>query len=207
MKEIKLTWLGHSCFKLEEDGFVVVFDPMKDGSVPGVRPVREKADLVLCSHGHGDHNAAELIDVSDAKEESPFRIIPMSSFHDDAEGKKRGLNTIYMLDDGTLRVAHMGDIGCIPDALVLKVLQGVDLLLMPVGGHYTLEPDDAAKLVKMIAPKVVIPMHYRTDSMGFDVIAEPDAFLAHFSNVVNYDGPCFTLTPETAPQTAVLTYR
>ena len=207
MKEIKLTWLGHSCFKLEEDGFVVVFDPMKDGSVPGVRPVREKADLVLCSHGHGDHNAAELIDVSGAKEEGPFRVWPMSSYHDDAEGKKRGLNTIYMLDDGTLRVAHMGDIGCIPDAVVLKALQGVDLLLMPVGGHYTLEPDDAAKLVKMIAPRVVIPMHYRTDSMGFDVIAEPDAFLAHFDNVVNYDGPSFILTPETAPQTAVLTYR
>ncbi|MBO4288583.1 MAG: MBL fold metallo-hydrolase [Lachnospiraceae bacterium] len=207
MKEIKLTWLGHSCFKIEEDGFVVILDPMKDGSVPGVRPVREKADLVLCSHGHGDHNAAELIDVSEAKAESPFRIWPMSSYHDDAKGTKRGLNTIHMLDDGTLRVAHMGDIGCIPEEIVIRALKGVDLLLMPVGGHYTLSPADAAKLTEMIAPKVVIPMHYRTDHFGFDVIAEPEEFLSFRNDVVHYDGPEFILTPETRPQTAVLTYK
>ena len=207
MKEIRLTWLGHSCFKVEETGFTVVFDPMKDGSVPGVRPVREKADLVLCSHQHGDHNAAELIDVSDAKPNTVFQISTFTCPHDDADGTKRGMNTIHILDDGELRVAHMGDVGCIPEQEIIDALKGVDLMLLPVGGFYTLQPDDAAKLAEMTGAKVVIPMHYRTDSMGFDVIAEPDAFLAHRDNVVYYDGPCFVLNSETEPQTAVLSYK
>ena len=205
--EIRLTWLGHSCFKIEKGGFTVVIDPMQDGSVPGVRPVREKADLVLCSHGHGDHNAAQLIDVSAAKENTVFAVRTFQCPHDDADGSKRGMNTIHVLDDGTLRVAHMGDVGCIPAQETVDALKGVDVLLMPVGGHYTLEPDDAAALTAMIAPRVVIPMHYRTETMGFDVIATPDRFLSHRDDVVYYDGPVFTLTDETQPQTAVLQYR
>ena len=205
--EIRLTWLGHSCFKIEKGGFAVVIDPMQDGSVPGVRPVREKADLVLCSHGHGDHNAAQLIDVWAAKENTVFAVRTFQCPHDDADGSKRGMNTIHVLDDGTLRIAHMGDVGCIPAQETVDALKGVDVLLMPVGGHYTLEPDDAAALTAMIAPRVVIPMHYRTDTMGFDVIATPDRFLSHRDDVVHYDGPVFTLTDETQPQTAVLQYR
>lgn len=205
--EIRLTWLGHSCFRIEKDGFAVVIDPMKDGSVPGVRPVREKADLVLCSHGHGDHNAAELVDVSQAKENTVFQIRTCVCPHDDAGGTLRGMNTIHILDDGCMRIVHMGDVGCVPSAEALDAIRGADLLLMPVGGHYTIDPDGAAALTEEIAPRVVIPMHYRTGSMGFDVIATPDAFLAHRNDIVRYDSPCFVLTDETAPQTAVLEYR
>ena len=182
MKEIKLTWLGHSCFKVEEDGFAVVFDPMKDGSVPGVRPVREKADLVLCSHGHGDHNAAELIDVSDAKADSPFRIYPMSSYHDDAEGRKRGMNTIYMLDDGTMRIAHMGDIGCDLTDEQIDRIRGCDLLMIPVGGFYTIDCRQAHDMVGQIDPKVVIPMHYRSRKFGYDQISGREEFVELIGN-------------------------
>ena len=153
---IKLTWLGHSCFKIEKRGFCVVIDPMQDGSVPGVKPVREKADLVLCSHQHGDHNAKELIDTSEAKENTVLSITEYVCPHDDAGGSKRGMNTIHVLDDGELKVAHMGDVGCIPDGQIVEALKGVDLMLIPVGGFYTLSPEDAAKLTEMIGPRVVI---------------------------------------------------
>ncbi len=207
MKSIKLTWLGHSCWKIEKDGVTIVLDPMQDGSVPGVRSVRESADLVLCSHGHGDHNAEQLITLTGKDVSEVFDISSYECPHDDACGTKRGMNQIRILKSEGLSVAHMGDVGCIPAQEIIQALKGVDVMLLPVGGYFTLAPELAAKLVELTAPRVVIPMHYRTDSAGYDVISTVDGFLSFFDNTVYYDGPVFELDETTISQTAVMTYR
>lgn len=171
-----ITWIGHSCFKVEKEGFSVVFDPYQDGYVPGLGPVREEADLVICSHEHGDHAARECVEL---KEDGvcPFIITTIESFHDDKGGELRGENKITILDDGNLRLAHFGDQGCIPDEEAIEELMDLDIALIPVGGHYTIDGNEAAELVKKINAKTVIPMHFKTDTFGFDVISKVDTFI------------------------------
>lgn len=172
---MKITWIGHSCFRVEKDGYAVVIDPYEDGSVPGLKPVREKADLVLCSHEHGDHNARHLVKMT-CNGTSPFRITELSTFHDDAKGTQRGKNTMFLLDDGETKLAHLGDLGCEPKPEQLEMLKGLDCLLIPVGGFYTIDAEQAAALVEKIKPRMVIPMHYRSGRFGFSVIGTVDAF-------------------------------
>ena len=175
----KLTWIGHSCFRIEEDGYVVILDPYADGSVPGLSKVREEADLVLCSHEHGDHNARSVIKLREGKK-NPWKITYIDTWHDDAKGRKRGPNRITILDDGTCRIAHLGDLGCPLTEEQEKDLKGVDILLVPVGGHFTIDGNEAADLVKKTAPAVAIPMHFRSPEFGFDVISTVDGFCRRF---------------------------
>lgn len=174
---MKVTWLGHSCFKVEKDGFSVILDPYQDGSVPGLKNVREQANLVLCSHEHGDHNGRECVTLVSGVE-NPFTVSQITTYHDDANGKLRGNNQITILDDGSERLVHLGDLGCALDEEQICKLQGADVLLVPVGGFYTIDARQAVEIVEQLQPKKVIPMHYRNDesSFGFDVIETVDVF-------------------------------
>ena len=166
-----ITWLGHSCFRVESRGYTAVLDPYADGSVEGLLPVRETADLVLCSHEHGDHNARDLVTLREGK--APvFRVETISTYHDDQKGAKRGPNTIHILDDGVFRAAHAGDLGCALSGEELEKLKGLDVLMVPVGGYYTIDAAQARALVNAVKPRIVIPMHYRGQGFGFDVLAE-----------------------------------
>ena len=176
-----LTWIGHSCFKLEKDDFSVIFDPYRDGSVPGLDPVRESANLVLSSHGHGDHDAVENIQVTNSRD-NPFLITEIPSWHDDAQGTLRGKNTIRILDDGIFRIAHMGDIGDVLTAGQIEKIGKIDVMLLPVGGFFTVDADHAKAIVDQIRPRTIIPMHFRGDGFGFDVIETAEPFLALFEH-------------------------
>ena len=152
---MKITWIGHSCFRIEQDGYAVVIDPYEDGSVQGCKPVREKADAVLCSHEHGDHNARKVVTLSGAEgKSSPFTITKLETFHDDVKGAKRGRNTIHIITDGQTKIAHMGDLGCEPEPEQMTKLQGLDVMLIPVGGFFTIDAKQAVDLVHKLAPKV-----------------------------------------------------
>ena len=169
---------------------------------------KEKADLVLCSHEHGDHNASELIDVSEAKQNTVLTITEFVCPHDDAGGSKRGLNKIHIIDDGELKVAHMGDVGTTAlENDALDALYGCDLLLIPVGGHYTVDAAEAKALVDRIAPRVTVPMHYRSayPAFGFGVLATVHPFLDLFdeSEVLRADSPSFTLSG-TSPRLVIV---
>ena len=108
---MKITWIGHSCFKIEEGGYSIVIDPYDDNYVPGLRPVRESANEVLCSHEHGDHNARKRVKpVVGAA--SPFTVTKIETYHDPQRGALRGPNTIHILSAGGKRIAHFGDLGC-----------------------------------------------------------------------------------------------
>lgn len=193
-KPVTITWLGHSCFKLEKEGYVLITDPYKDDSVPGLSSIRETADAVFCSHEHGDHNGRENVCIrqadctkavdSDETENGilteymlkakatvakagPFTVTSIETYHDEVKGAKRGKNTIRIFDDGNVRIAHFGDIGCELKAEQVEILRGVDVAMIPVGGYYTIGPKEAAGLAEQIQAKHVIPMHYRDDDAGF----------------------------------------
>ena len=190
---MKLTWIGHSCFRLEEDGFTILFDPYEDGSVPGLAPVREEADLVLCSHDHFDHNAADLVTLRTGGT-NPFSITEIPTYHDEKQGALRGLNVIRLLEKDGRKIVHFGDIGCDLTEEQKEMLSGADLVMIPVGGYFTVDADMAAHIVQSIEAKTVIPMHFRDRSFGFDVIAPVDDFLRLFRNVerngcsISWDG-------------------
>ena len=175
---MELKWLGHSCFRLTHEGWSVVIDPFEPGSVPGLRDIAETADAVLCSHGHHDHNYTAAVTIREHEGESPFLVDSIGTFHDPERGKLRGKNTIHIFTAGDRRVAHLGDLGCELKAMQKVMLRGLDALLCPVGGFYTIDAAQARALLEELQPKAFIPMHYRTERFGFDVIGTLDDFLA-----------------------------
>ena len=201
---MNVIWKGHSCFTLEFEDGCVVLDPYQDGAVPGLAPLRLTADAVLCSHEHRDHGARSLVTLTGRTPAFQFTALP--TFHDPEGGALRGPNTIHILSAEGLRIAHMGDLGCPLTPEQTDLLQGMDAILIPVGGFYTIDAHQAQDLLETLKPRVVIPMHYRSDTFGYDVIARLDDFLALRSDVVRYPGNTLVLTQDTPPQTAVLTY-
>ena len=201
---MRLIWHGHSCFSVEAEGYTVVFDPYADGSVPGYAPLRLSADAVFCSHGHGDHNARELVVLSGRA--CPLRVEAVPCFHDERHGLLRGRNTIHILEAEGLRLAHLGDLGHMPKGKTLERLRGLDAVMIPVGGFYTIDAKAANALVNEIRPRVVLPMHYRLAENGYDVISEVTDFAALRENTVTYDTDSLDLNADTPAQTAILRY-
>lgn len=195
--ELKITWLGHSCFRIESGDYAFVCDPFEDGSVPGLRNVRETADAVFCSHGHGDHSAVECVTLSGKSAPADFSMREFSCPHDDCGGRKRGANTARLFSLAGLTVCHLGDIGAMPDAAVIDALRGCDALLVPVGGFYTVDADTAFEICRAVQPRVIVPMHYRGENFGYDVIGTLDAFTKHFASVTALPGASFTLAKDT----------
>ncbi|MCI8453460.1 MAG: MBL fold metallo-hydrolase [Lachnospiraceae bacterium] len=205
MRTLTLTWHGHSCFSAEADSFHVVFDPYSPDSVPGLKPLSLTADLVLSSHEHRDHQCPEAVSLSGKEADCPFQIETIDSFHDDAGGSLRGTNRIHILTAGGLRLAHMGDIGCTLESAQLERLKDLDVLLLPVGGYYTIDASQAKALEGILRPRVTIPMHYRTANFGYPVISTLDAYTQLCDDVVIYDTNVLTIDKQTKPQTAILT--
>lgn len=203
---MKLTWIGHSCFKIEKNGYRIVIDPYQDGSVPGLKPVREEAELVLCTHEHGDHNGRECV-VNHPRKEMPFQVTELETFHDAQEGRQRGLTHMYILDDGEQRIAHLGDIGCRLTEKQICLLSNLDVLLLPVGGYYTIDAKEASELVRILNPRMVIPMHFRDDRKGFgyDVIGTVKEFTDLADGDVSVlDTSCLETVQECTHKTIVL---
>ena len=184
MEEIKIEYFGHSCFRLNYQGQRIVLDPYADGCVPGCPPLRLDAEFVYCSHQHHDHNAVECVKLLDGGAPR-FAVTELETDHDDAGGSKRGRNTIRIFDFGGVRVAHFGDLGRELTPAETAALQGLDCALIPVGGHFTIDARQAAAIAAAIAPRMVIPMHYRTETTGFDVIADIDDALPAFDDKLN----------------------
>ena len=205
---MKLTYLGHACFKIESGDYSIIIDPYAPGSVPGYASLDEQANLVLCTHEHGDHNSRSSVTLK-PETSTPFEITQIPSWHDDQQGALRGPNTIYILRAENLTVIHLGDLGCRPDAKTLSHLAHADVLLIPVGGHYTIDAATASSLTDLLNPKVVIPMHYRGPGFGYDVIAPVSEFLSlrgsvHRSEECSIQLPRSDIPEQTSTQVLVL---
>ena len=189
---ISIRWLGHACYKISKGAYSVVLDPFAPGSVPGFRDIHETADLVLCSHGHHDHNYTEA--VTPAPEKAPaFTVTKIDTFHDDAQGTKRGPNTIHVLEADGVRIVHFGDLGCALTDEQAAQLHGADVALIPVGGFYTIDAKQARAVAEQICAKVVIPMHYRTERFGLSAIGTLEDFLVLCENPVQLSRDNFTV--------------
>lgn len=203
---VNITYHGHACFTLEANGYRTVIDPYMHGMVDGLPELALEAEAVYCSHGHADHNFVEAVTICSTEKEAPYTLEAVESVHDNQGGSLRGKNVVHIFTFGDLRIAHLGDQGCIPEGELLEKLRGVDCLLIPVGGVYTIDPVAAKKTVDQIAPTVTIPMHYRTDSTGFDVLSHLNDFTNQFPDVKTCDH-AVTLTKETQRQILVVNYK
>lgn len=201
---MKLTWIGHACFKLEENGYTVIFDPYAEGSVPGLKDVQETADLVICSHEHGDHNGRNRVQLRTG-EACPWKLTQIQTYHDEVKGAKRGPNTITIVESGENKVAHFGDLGCELSSEEIELLKDLDVAMIPVGGFFTIDAAAAKELVDQIQPKTVIPMHFRSGDFGYDVIGTVNAFTELFEKVCRSESCEYTVSKNTAEQVVVLT--
>ena len=199
---MKLTWYGHSCFMMESRAGRVVFDPYADGSVPGLTLPRLTADLVLCSHGHADHAGEDKVTLTG--EQTDYTVETLCCWHDDVGGTKRGENLIRIVSGGGARVCHLGDVGHMLSKGQIKAIGHVDALLIPVGGFYTIDAAAARELADAIEPQLVIPMHYRGEGFGYDVIGTVQPFLDLTKNVEFAEGSSIELPDFGAPRTVVL---
>lgn len=189
---MKITYIGHSCFKLEKDGYKLVIDPYKSGMVPGLQDVHEEANMVLSSHDHEDHSAVEQVKIVDGDVECPFKITEIETYHDECKGEKRGKNKIFIIEDGDCKLVHFGDLGCDIefelDKEDLQKIMNPDVAMIPVGGKYTIDGSGAAVLLKLINPRIAIPMHFRSAKHGFglDDISTRRDFTALLPSVIEH---------------------
>lgn len=190
---MKLTWLGHSCFLIEQDGYRIVLDPYRD--VAGHADVQTEAHEVLCSHGHYDHSAVSGVALLPEKA-SPFVIRRVKTCHDEQGGALRGENTVHILEAGGVSVAHLGDLGHQLTREQLEEIGRVDGILVPVGGTYTVDAAGAKKVCEAVNPKWVIPMHYRHGSYGFPVLLTVEEFAALWPEVTWHDSAELEVKPE-----------
>ena len=200
---IRLTYRGHACFEIACGNYTIVTDPYTE--VPGYAPLNLKAQEVLCSHQHFDHNAVETVTLLDGGS-SPFVITEIDVPHDDCDGGKRGRSLIRIFETEGLRVAHLGDVGCITNPNVLNALKNMDAIMIPVGGTFTVDAREANALANAIGAKVVIPMHYRLGELGFDSIGMLEEFTVLRNDVKEYAGNTVEVTADMPGQTAVLRY-
>ena len=196
-----ITWYGHACFGLESSCGSVVFDPYAPGKVPGCSLPALRADKVVCSHGHADHDYAEGVALTGGAFTGTILQIP--SFHDDRNGTLRGENTITLVEAEGIRAVHMGDIGCALTAEQIAALGRVDVLMIPVGGHYTVDANGAWEIARSLSAALVIPMHYRGRGFGFPVIGTVEPFLKLAGNVKEIRGRSYTVDLADAPATIV----
>lgn len=175
---MKLIWHGHACFQLQSAEGNIVFDPYERNYLSGLELPDISADAVICSHRHGDHSAAELINLSGLKCGAKITQIPC--FHDEVCGAKRGANLISIAELEGRRIVHMGDIGHMLNEEQVKALQNTDILLIPVGGVYTVDAKGAAEICRAVKPRVIVPMHYRGEEKGLRNVAPVDDFLSMF---------------------------
>ena len=174
---MKLTYLGHACFLLDFNGYRVVTDPYADDSVPGLAPIRVEAEAVYCTHGHKDHSAAENVTLSGKAAPADFSVETLDTEHDDHGGALRGQNRVLIFRCGGLKCAHLGDLGRPLSEAEAAKLQELDLLLIPVGGFFTIDAAQAKEIIDTLRPRVTVPMHYRTKHSGYPVIAKIDKVL------------------------------
>lgn len=189
---MKIRWYGHACFELNSSrGVRIVADPF-DAKV-GYEVPDIEANIVTLSHDHYDHNnlsavKGEYVLVKDTGDYNieEITIQGFSTYHDHEMGVKRGKNIVFKYIIDKLTIVHLGDLGHLLDQDILQNLEDIDVLLIPTGGTFTIDSSEAFELVTTISPKIIIPMHYKTEKINFNI--EPVYnFTKYFDNVVYLD--------------------
>ena len=178
---MEISWLGHSCFRLKGKQASLITDPYPPEL--GYPPLKQTANVVTLSHRHPDHSFSQGIAGNPRAvcgpgeyEISDMLIIGVASFHDNEKGGIHGKNTIFLIEMDEVSICHLGDLGHVLNDNQVEELGNIDVLLIPVGGISTINAQMAAEIVRQLEPKIVIPMHYKTEAVNQEL--EPvDRFL------------------------------
>ncbi|HPP07175.1 MAG TPA: MBL fold metallo-hydrolase [Syntrophorhabdaceae bacterium] len=208
---MKIKWYGHAAFNITtEDGVRIIIDPYLSNAFGGALSygkIQDEADIVLTSHDHDDHNYTKdingkfvLINSEGTRSVKGVTIKAIPTYHDPSKGKERGKNLIFVIEAEGLRIAHAGDLGHTLEKETIKEIVPVDILLLPVGGFYTIDPKEATKVMEDLKPAVAIPMHFRTEKCNFP-IASVEEFTKSKKNVKMAGTSEVVFTKATLPKT------
>lgn len=197
---MEITHIGHSCFKLRGKTATLVIDPY-DPKMLGLKMPKLTADAVLCTHSHGDHHYLEAVEEARVIIEGPGEyeisgaaILGIPASH----GADRGDITVYRIQMDGLTLVHLGDLGEKLKSEQLDELDEVDVLMVPVGGRFTIDAHQATEVVAQIEPKIVIPMHYKVEGLNLE-LASKDAFLKEMGKESIQPQPKLVITKDKLP--------
>ncbi len=190
----------------------LIFDPFKGVGLP---EPRVKADIILCSHSHSDHNNVKVVrheksmileGFTGAKRIENVSIKGIATFHDDTRGSKRGRNSIYVVGLDDLVFCHLGDLGHPLSPSEIGEVGPIDILFIPVGGFYTIGPEQARKVMESLKPTITVPMHYRLPGMSatFNALSTAEDFIHIDDNVKRLDTSKFTISNSGLPEKPVI---
>lgn len=211
--EVSLEWYGHAFVRLTSpEGVRVAMDPFGEIGYP---TPRVEAEIVTVSHEHSDHNNAKLIRGNPvilrglteggkdwahiSYQQRGMRIASVPVYHDAQQGRLRGKNNMIVVDLGGLRVAHLSDMGHVPTEEQFQALGQVDVLLVPVGGNFSIDGSQARRIVERLKPRVAIPIHYKTAATASWPIEDERAFVDGYPRVKRISGSRIVLDPRTLP--------
>lgn len=207
---MEIKWLGHASFLITtQDGKSILTDPYRPGSFDGAvgyGAIEEVVDVVTASHGHDDHyGISELNGSPQVVEEAAVHTAMgiefkgIATYHDAKKGAERGKNTIFVFEVEGIRICHLGDLGHTLSDKTASEIGKVDVLLIPVGGFYTIDANEATQIVNKLGPSIVIPMHYKTEVLGFPIDGV-EKFLEGKGRVKRVDSSVFEIKKESIPQ-------
>jgi L-ascorbate metabolism protein UlaG (beta-lactamase superfamily) len=203
---MEITWYGHASFLITTaQGIKIITDPYEPGAFGGellYDPISDEADIVTVSHDHADHNYVQglpgkpqVIRGAGRHEIKGVVVEGFSAFHDAAQGTQWGVNIIFTFLADDIRVCHLGDLGHILSDTDIKNIGQIDVLMLPVGGAFTIDAKEAATVVDQLRPKLIFPMHVKTAKCNIPL--EPvDSFLQGKKDVQRLNGSSFTFTQE-----------
>jgi L-ascorbate metabolism protein UlaG (beta-lactamase superfamily) len=189
-----------------------MFDPFKGVGLP---EPKAKADIVLCTHGHQDHNNTKPVSheksvvmeaFTGTKEIDDIPIRGIATFHDDSQGSKRGRNSVYVVDFEDMTFCHLGDLGHVLSSSQVNEIGSVDVLFIPVGGFFTIGPEQAREVMESLKPRIAVPMHYRAPGMSimFRPLKKAEDFVKPDDDVRRLDGSTFAVSKADLPEKRVI---
>ncbi|HUL21214.1 MAG TPA: MBL fold metallo-hydrolase [Thermodesulfobacteriota bacterium] len=207
---MKVKWYGHAAFLITSDeGTKIIIDPYEPGAFGGqlsYGKIKDQADIVLISHDHADHNdtaglpgTPQAVKGSGPKTIKGISMKGVSTYHDPSKGSERGTNTVFTIKVNQIQLCHLGDLGHLLSDKELAEIGPVDILLIPVGGFFTIDPKEATRVAEQIKPRVLIPMHFKTEKCGFS-IAPVEDFLKGKTNIKRPKTSEATFDKATLPQ-------
>lgn len=206
--EVIISWLGHSCFQIKWGQVTIITDPAPPET--GYQIPKQEADIVTISHDHWDHNYRSLVtgqpqvyDQVGSYSQQGIKITGLASWHDPK--RVRGENLIFRFDAPKMSLAHLGDLGEKPTNEVMEQLSDLDVLMVPVGGNFTMDAEAAYQLCCELRPKAIIPMHYKTKHLSF-ALDPAEKFLLKFPRVQKLPRFDVRYVADSEPAVIVLDY-
>ena len=179
---MKIRWYGHAAFGLTfSSGVRIIIDPYESGGPISHAPITDQADGVLVSHDHGDHSGTASVKgpFTEVRSEGSVdlkgvKVLALPTYHDTSQGRQRGKNLMFIIEADGLKVVHAGDLGHLLDRDALARIGKADVLMLPVGGTYTITAAEAGKVVEAIKPAITLPMHFKTEKVAFPLTPVED---------------------------------